>query len=135
MHVLQEKPSSADLELVLSNSVSTDSWSVDGSILDCDVSAKVDTQETTSAAGDGVAIEVDDKLSLLEVQDTAGQLNICCIVDLALEVKIGIQGFSQRRVCVENFIIVIVPRGELGDNHLVCDVTSVQQELDRVIQA
>lgn len=130
MHVLQEKFSAIDLELVLSNSVSTDSWSIDGSILDCDVSTKVDTQKTTSAAGDCVSIEINDQLSLLEVQDTAGQLNICCIVDLALEVKISIQGFSQRRVCMENFIIVIVPSGELGDDHLVCDVTSVQQELD-----
>jgi len=77
-----------------------------------------------------VAIEVNDKLSLLEVQDISCQLNIRRVVDLALEVKIGIQSFSQRRVCVENFIIVIVPSGELGDNHLVCDVTSVQQKLD-----
>ena len=130
MQVLQEKLSSADLELVLSNGVISNSWSVDSSILDCDVSTKVDSKKTSSAAGDGVAIEVDDKLSLLEVQDISCQLNICRVVDLALEVKIGIQSFSQRRVCVENFIIVIVPSGELGDNHLVCDVTSVQQKLD-----
>ena len=86
MHILQEKFTTIDLELVLSNSVSTDSWSIDGSILDCYVSAKVDTQETTSAASDGVSIEINDQLSPLEVQDAAGQLNIRCIVDLALEV-------------------------------------------------
>ena len=86
MHILQEKFTTIDLELVLSNSVNTDSWSIDGSILDCYVSAKVDTQETTSAASDGVSIEINDQLSPLEVQDAAGQLNIRCIVDLALEV-------------------------------------------------
>ena len=130
MHILQEKFSTIDLELVLSNGVISNSWSVDSSVLDCYVSTKVDTQETTSAASDCVSIEINDQLSPLEVQDTASQLNIRRIVDLALEVKISIQGFSQRRVCVENFIIVIVPSGELGDNHLVCNVTSVQQELD-----
>ena len=86
MQVLQDKLSSADLELVLSNSVIFNPWSVDSSILDCDVGTKVDTQETASIAGDCVSVEINDQLSLLEVQDISCQFNICCIVDLALEV-------------------------------------------------